>query len=74
MPQVREETGYDVRPLLVDEDCIEMHIGQQRSKLFIIAGVRGPPTHACRLRPPLSCVADALEAVVHGVPGGLPRL
>ncbi len=74
VPQVREETGYDVRPLLVDEDCIEMHIGQQRSKLFIIAGVRGPPTHACRLRPPLSCVADALEAVVHGVSGGLPRL
>jgi len=41
--QVREETGYDVRPLLVEEDCIEMHIGQQRSKLFIIAGVRASP-------------------------------
>ena len=40
--QVREETGFDIRPLLVEQDCIEMHIGQQRSKLFIITGVRGP--------------------------------
>lgn len=40
---MREETGFDIRPLLVEEDCIEMHIGQQRSKLFIITGVRTPP-------------------------------
>jgi hypothetical protein len=61
--QVREETGYDVRPLLVEEDCIEMHIGQQRSKLFIIAGVRASPppppnarqhTHAGSGRPCLA--------------------
>ncbi|KAK9842264.1 hypothetical protein WJX81_003533 [Elliptochloris bilobata] len=37
--EVREETGFDIRPLLVEGDCIEMHIGQQRSKLFIITGV-----------------------------------
>ena len=40
---MREETGFDIRPLLVEQDCIEMHIGQQRSKLFIITGVRRPP-------------------------------
>ena len=41
---MREETGFDIRPMLVEEDCIEMHIGQQRSKLFIITGVRSPPS------------------------------
>ena len=37
---MREETGFDIQSTLVEEDCIEMHIGQQRSKLFIITGVR----------------------------------
>jgi len=38
---VREETGLDITKMLVEEDRIERHIKQQRSKLFIIAGV--PP-------------------------------
>ena len=39
--QVREETGLDISEMLVEEDCIERHIKQQRSKLYIITGVRG---------------------------------
>ena len=37
--QVREETGLDITAKLVEEDRIERHIKQQRSKLFIITGV-----------------------------------
>ena len=37
--QVREETGLDITTMLVEEDRIERHIKQQRSKLFIITGV-----------------------------------
>lgn len=37
--QVKEETGLDVTELLVEDDRIERHIKQQRSKLFIITGV-----------------------------------
>lgn len=37
--QVREETGLDISGMLVEEDCIERHIKQQRSKLYIITGV-----------------------------------
>ncbi len=40
MVQVREETGLDISDMLVEEDCIERHIKQQRSKLYIITGVR----------------------------------
>ena len=41
-PQVREETGLDITGMVVEEDCIERHIKQQRSKLYIVTGVRGP--------------------------------
>ena len=37
--QVREETGFDITSRLVPEDCIEMHIKEQRTKLFIITNV-----------------------------------
>jgi hypothetical protein len=37
--QVKEETGLDITELLVEDDRIERHIKQQRSKLFIITGV-----------------------------------
>lgn len=41
--QVREETGFDIASRLVAEDCIEMHIKEQRTKLFIITNVRAWP-------------------------------
>ena len=37
--QVREETGYDISTKLAQEDCIEMHFKEQRTKLFIIPHV-----------------------------------
>ncbi|CAL8470769.1 g10311 [Coccomyxa elongata] len=37
--EVREETGLDISDMLVEEECIERHIKQQRSKLYIITGV-----------------------------------
>jgi hypothetical protein len=44
---VREETGLDITGMLVEEDCIERHIKQQRSKLYIITGVcYGHPYHS----------------------------
>ena len=52
---MREETGFDIRPLLVEQDCIEMHIGQQRSKLFIITGVRSPLKRGIMLPASVSC-------------------
>ena len=40
--QVIEETGLDVSGRLVQSDFIEVHVRQQRSKLFIITGVSHP--------------------------------
>eukprot|EP00891_Asterochloris_glomerata_P006067 jgi/Astpho2/6067/e_gw1.00084.177.1_t len=37
--EVLEETGYDVSPLLVEEDFVEIHLKEQRNKLYIIQGV-----------------------------------
>jgi len=37
--KVREETGLDITGMIVEEDCIERHIKQQRSKLYIVTGV-----------------------------------
>lgn len=48
--QVREETGLDISDMLVEEDCIERHIKQQRSKLYIITGVRGNPPQLTKWR------------------------
>ncbi len=48
--QVREETGLDITAMLVEDDRIERHIKQQRSKLFIITGV--PFHHPLLVLPP----------------------
>jgi mRNA-decapping enzyme subunit 2 len=37
--QVLEETGYDLGDALREEDAVEVHIGQKRTKLYIVAGV-----------------------------------
>ena len=50
MLQVREETGLDIGGMLVEDDCIERHIKQQRSKLYIVTGVRQPLPLLGRLR------------------------
>lgn len=38
--QVLEETGFDVSKLLSKDDYIEMIFGQQRVRLYIVAGVK----------------------------------
>lgn len=38
--QVLEETGFDVSRLLNMDDFLEVVIGQQRVRLYIIAGVK----------------------------------
>lgn len=40
MMQVLEETGCDVSKLLKMDDHIEVSIGQQRVRLYIITGVK----------------------------------
>ena len=37
--QVLEETGYDLGNALREEDSVEVHIGQKRTKLYIVGGV-----------------------------------
>lgn len=38
--QVLEETGFDVSKLLHKDQFLEMTFGQQRVRLYIIAGVK----------------------------------
>ena len=37
--QVWEETGFDLSGRLRAEDCIEVHLKEQRTKLFMVRGV-----------------------------------
>ena len=37
--QVYEETGFDITPLIVERDFIEITSNQQRTKLYIVANV-----------------------------------
>lgn len=44
--QVLEETGFDVSAFLIKEDFIELMFGQQRVRLYIIAGVKNDASFA----------------------------
>jgi hypothetical protein len=37
--QVLEETGFDISSRIIEDDSIEVQLGQQRSRLFIVTGV-----------------------------------
>ena len=39
MAQVKEETGFDVGSRLKNNDYIEIHMQEKRSRLYIIQGV-----------------------------------
>lgn len=39
MPQVLEETGYDIEELVKEEDFIELTLDGKRNKLYIVAGL-----------------------------------
>ena len=62
--QVLEETGYDVSPLLVEEDFIEVHLKEQRNKLYIIQGVSA-------LQQLAICCLPGLEHLHQPAPAGV---
>jgi hypothetical protein len=52
--QVWEETGFDVSDLLKVEDNLEVTIGEQRIRLFIIVGVKEDTSFAPRTKNEIS--------------------
>eukprot|EP00249_Psilotum_nudum_P011846 c23419_g1_i1 orf=229-1251(-) len=55
--EVWEETGFDISGLLKVEDNIEVVIGQQRIRLFIISGVREDTVFAPQTKKEISEIA-----------------
>ncbi|KAF2318529.1 hypothetical protein GH714_008671 [Hevea brasiliensis] len=55
--EVLEETGFDVSNLLNKEECIEEMFGQQRVKLYIIAGVKDDTAFAPLTKKEISEIA-----------------
>jgi mRNA-decapping enzyme subunit 2 len=52
--EVLEETGFDVSKLLKKEEYIEMKFGQQRVRLYIVAGVRDNTSFAPQTKKEIS--------------------
>lgn len=52
--QVQEETGFDVSKLLKKDEFIELIFGQQRVRLYIIAGVRDDTAFAPQTKKEIS--------------------
>lgn len=52
--QVQEETGFDVSKLLNKDEYIEKIFGQQRVRLYIIAGVRDDTAFAPQTKKEIS--------------------
>ncbi|WMV31689.1 hypothetical protein MTR67_025074 [Solanum verrucosum] len=57
MFQVLEETGFDVSKLLQKEQYLEMTFGQQRVRLYIIAGVKEDASFAPQTKKEISEIA-----------------
>ncbi|XP_022139266.1 mRNA-decapping enzyme subunit 2-like [Momordica charantia] len=76
--EVLEETGFDVSAFLIKEDFIELMFGQQRVRLYIIAGVKNDSSFAPLTKKEISEIAwhrldDLLPAsddvISHGITG-----
>lgn len=76
--EVQEETGFDVSKLLNKDEFIEKIFGQQRVRLYIIAGVRDDTAFAPQTKKEISEIAwqrlDELQpasddVISHGVTG-----
>ncbi|XP_050946950.1 mRNA-decapping enzyme subunit 2-like isoform X3 [Cucumis melo] len=76
--EVLEETGFDVTPFLIKEDFIEVMFGQQRVRLYIIAGVKNDTAFAPLTKKEISEIAwhrldDLLpvsdDVISHGITG-----
>ncbi|KAL7109787.1 hypothetical protein ACP275_06G197000 [Erythranthe tilingii] len=55
--EVLEETGFDVSKLLSKDDYIEMTFGQQRVRLYIVAGVKEGTSFAPQTKKEISEIA-----------------
>lgn len=76
--EVLEETGFDVTAFLIKEDFIEVMFGQQRVRLYIIAGVKNDTAFAPLTKKEISEIAwhrldDLLpvsdDVISHGITG-----
>ncbi|XP_038891421.1 mRNA-decapping enzyme subunit 2-like isoform X2 [Benincasa hispida] len=76
--EVSEETGFDVTAFLIKEDFIEVMFGQQRVRLYIIAGVKNDTAFAPLTKKEISEIAwhrldDLLpvsdDVISHGITG-----
>ncbi|KAL3650022.1 mRNA-decapping enzyme subunit 2 [Castilleja foliolosa] len=76
--EVLEETGFDVSSLLNKDDHIEMIFGQQRVRLYIIAGVKDDTFFAPQTKKEISEIAwqrlDELPANVDVISRGVTGL
>lgn len=61
--QVLEETGFDVSKLLQKDQFIEITFGEQRVRLYIIAGVKEDTSFAPQTKKEISVSENALSKV-----------
>lgn len=70
--QVLEETGFDVSELLNKDEYIEVIFGQQRVRLYIIAGVKDDTAFAPLTKKEISVCGsfiDKCNLLVHNTNG-----
>ncbi|KAG8380488.1 hypothetical protein BUALT_Bualt06G0020600 [Buddleja alternifolia] len=69
--EVKEETGFDVSKLLNKDDYIEKMFGEQRVRLYIVAGVKDDTSFAPQTKKEISEIAwqrlDELQPANHDV-------
>jgi mRNA-decapping enzyme subunit 2 len=61
--QVLEETGFDVSKLLNKDEFLEFNFGQQRVRLYIIAGVKDDTSFAPQTKKEIS-VCDSFDVFI----------
>ena len=61
--QVLEETGFDVSELLNKDDYIEMIFGQQRVRLYIVAGVKDDTAFAPLTKKEISVCGSTVKSL-----------
>jgi len=64
--QVLEETGFDVSKFLNKDEYLEVIFGQQRVRLYIIAGVKDDTSFAPQTKKEIS-VCDSFDVFIFKV-------
>jgi len=72
--EVDEETSYDIRPLLKEEDSLELEIREQKIKMYIITGVPEDAKFAPKTRKEISKIewipiAELPSSYIKDAPG-----